>query len=91
MDAIFLILAIASIAYAFYTHSVSGKALRRESESLRRNTKVIIDGLEAAKIITVARDENGNPTGIKVIARPGAATIKVEGGQPTVGVSSDES
>ena len=91
MDIIFLILAIAGIAYACYTHSVSGKALRRESEQLRRHTRVIIDGLEAAKIITVTRDKNGNPTGINVIVKPGAAITEVQGGQPSVRVSSDES
>lgn len=66
----------------------SGRDLKQESKKLRQHTKVIIDGLEAAGIIKVVRDRNGDPKGINVTLKPDSVIIKTSCGTPTVHTTS---
>ena len=64
-----------------------GDELRREACELRRLTKMILDGLEAAHLVEVRRNERGEPTGINITLTPGQARLTLSGHEPTMVVS----
>lgn len=54
--------------FAWLYYEKAGRELKQESAELRRLNQILLSGLENAGLMKIARDPEGNPTGVIVEA-----------------------
>ena len=67
--------------FAWVYYERAGRELKHESAELRRLNGILLSGLENAGLMKIARDAEGNPTGVIVEAAAsakGTATVRAE-------------